>query len=657
MKREKNKNKNKNIDLNKRFVYAHTQSEIAYVYGQRGIHKVRSALCYNTSLLPDEDLRIFTTVGDYVSFMSSPGGKVYKQKIHTRYKREQSIFNMPNPYHTHTHTPNIVYIRVCEVMGVIASPLVGMAYVSGVMYQYVSKMVYGAIHALHTHYIHTRHIQGGDEVYAHPIHSVYDVMGRCAQVVMDMDNENSYVFKNYITYLYSDYNPLYALSNIVYGYLYYPAYTYTIMYYAPYLYFTYYTHTPAHSHTPSDSHTHADPYTYLPQRRQCCLLRVGLGYLQEELLKIQKKIRTLVQLQDMKATMSVVKEDAAEDANKDSVKNKKPWSVKNTIQSVKGMFSDVKETTSRRETRDYGILGEYESIKDVCVSKVYDTYNYTVCFFDRIIQTKVHTHTENGVDVPPSPSHTHTHTHTPRKEEYSLGKFSMWNISDPYPYTILNTYRDIQHHHHTQQQRTQHLYDNDGDVYGKMVSMGMEFLESMYVLPSYLFEQFVLKGLRQEDMSVVRGMLPFNHTLHPYYDRVMEYVYVYNQSMYDREGLLHTHTPSVEVQEIQSRLNREMDMYYGKQFYTDGTPCVIHNTPSPSSPHTPSHTHTQVIPRNTEVIFQCAADHEIVYVMEKSVCSYSITVTSPLACTERMEREFLDRLDALGVFGFSKKKG
>eukprot|EP01031_Cornospumella_fuschlensis_P028558 gene28558-34470_t len=610
-KKDQAQRKNSQIDLTKRFVYTHSSSEIAFVHAQKGMSKVRSSLCYNTSLLPDEDLRIFTTVGDYVSFMASPGGRVYKQKLHTRYKREQSIFTMQTPYNAPspapagTLPPNMAYIRVSEALGVLASPLVGVVYVSTNVYDYVSKIVYNAIHGFHTSYKQSRNLQSSDEVYYRSIRGVSDVLAKFTQVLVDMDDENSFIYRNLITYIYSDYNPLYTLYNIVADYLYYPIYTYTLMYYAPYMYYMYYTRTPLQTYTPGETGAHADDamsYELLPQRRQCCLLRTGLGYLQEELAKINKKIQALVQLQSMKDQMLAGND---EDGDGDIAKSKesskrtqKPWSVKNTILSIQQMFGRQKD--ERRRRRDYGLLGEYESIKDVCVSQVFEAYNYSVCFFDTVTQTKV----SDGAEA----------SQSKKKEVYSLGKFSMWNAheSSAQGYSTLNTYRAIQRQQLSQQQRTQHVSDSaDGSTYTRMVSIAGEFWDSLAILPSYFFEKFVLNGLKQDDVGFVRGLLPLNDTFYSYYDSVVEYVHMYNQSIYVKAGLLTADAQSqtAEVQEIQHKLHREMDMYYGKQFYTDGTPCVLHGS---SSAHS-----KQTILRNSEVILQCAPEHALVSVFEK----------------------------------------
>lgn len=59
--------------------------------------------------------------------------------------------------------------------------------------------------------------------------------------------------------------------------------------------------------------------------------------------------------------------------------------------------------------------------------------------------------------------------------------------------------------------------------------------------------------------------------------------------------------------------------------------------------------------RNTEVTFVCSATNAIVDVVESEICVYDMVVSTPAACTREDEDAAMQKLEDLGVFGFSKK--
>jgi hypothetical protein len=55
-------------------------------------------------------------------------------------------------------------------------------------------------------------------------------------------------------------------------------------------------------------------------------------------------------------------------------------------------------------------------------------------------------------------------------------------------------------------------------------------------------------------------------------------------------------------------------------------------------------------------MFTCATEHSISQIIETDICVYDMQILTPMACTEAVEKESLDILDKLGVFGYTQAK-
>jgi len=93
------------------------------------------------------------------------------------------------------------------------------------------------------------------------------------------------------------------------------------------------------------------------------------------------------------------------------------------------------------------------------------------------------------------------------------------------------------------------------------------------------------------------------------------------------------------VPKLFDEANKNTDSYYSTQAYSNGARCVA----------------SQSGVRSVEVRLECSPHTEILSVSELEVCSYTMIVSTPLACSEASEEESIRRLDKLGVFGFTDK--
>lgn len=77
------------------------------------------------------------------------------------------------------------------------------------------------------------------------------------------------------------------------------------------------------------------------------------------------------------------------------------------------------------------------------------------------------------------------------------------------------------------------------------------------------------------------------------------------------------------------------DSYYREQHYANGARCQGHKKT-----------------RSVQVSFQCSPDHAIADVTETEICSYHMTISTPMVCTETTDSESAAYLGKLGVFGY-----
>jgi hypothetical protein len=64
----------------------------------------------------------------------------------------------------------------------------------------------------------------------------------------------------------------------------------------------------------------------------------------------------------------------------------------------------------------------------------------------------------------------------------------------------------------------------------------------------------------------------------------------------------------------------------------------------------------QSFSRSANVEFICGLKNEIIDIIETELCVYQIKISTLIACSDYKEKESLEKLEFLGVFGFKKQK-
>ena len=120
----------------------------------------------------------------------------------------------------------------------------------------------------------------------------------------------------------------------------------------------------------------------LPCRRHACLLRNGIKTIEEEIIKIDKKLNDELELQKLENN-----ENINNGNNKSKRKEKKLARDKRREDELDDQNSNI-DSNLTFENVDFGPLNSWEASKGVCIQGMFGEYDYQFCFFDRFKQGK-----------------------------------------------------------------------------------------------------------------------------------------------------------------------------------------------------------------------------------------------------------------------------
>jgi hypothetical protein len=314
-----------------RFVYQHTEQEVHHVRTLEGMRRVQASLCEATTLLPDEDLRIFTTVGDYLNFMASPGGKARRDTATRRKRHTRGVFNRYLADGTRGYTQ--LAVTASEWVGLVLSPLTLAMHLVQQVQSYTTQAVYAQVAQFNAQYHQHRSTRSSTLA-----GQAYEVLGELSQAVLAMDDEYSPLYQRYLRYLdYRQYPSLMAIADVLLDMLYYPQWIAAVAARAPRLYVEYYLY---------------NGYRALPPRRQCCLLRSGLMAAEQEVRRLDSVI-------------------AARRA---------------VIQAKTQALQQTQTALPVPPPSEDGPQSDWRSLLDTCVAAEIRGYNYSLCYFQSITQ-------------------------------------------------------------------------------------------------------------------------------------------------------------------------------------------------------------------------------------------------------------------------------
>lgn len=299
--------------------YGHSKEELAYLSTLNGVERIRAQLCPYESLLPDDDKRLHSTAGEYITFMKSPGGQSHYKHYYTQIQKEYLF----QDYLEDEGYDGLLKFTIVltEIITAPISPVV--LAVHGLLYGYslLGQAVWEYI------------IQCSDsnEICYHLLH-LYDEDSIYTTLISYIDrNENEY-----IDFMLTLSTPITCI----------PYFIATTIWTYPLMYYQYYFTSLSHQ---------------LPPRRNACLLRESSKTAQDEYSRLMETLR-----------------------HEEAVQKDRDNLYLGSGQK-RGVSKDGKDS-KKYKFIDYGVNGEWEIMKDVCIENHIGEYKYKFCFFNDIKQ-------------------------------------------------------------------------------------------------------------------------------------------------------------------------------------------------------------------------------------------------------------------------------
>lgn len=612
-----------------------TQRELEYRATLSSFERVRSSLCNASDIIPDESLRVHTTVGDYLSFQETPGG-TSSRKLTANQQRKQTFF--VRFLEGGPKGPVYLLLFLGETLSLVISPVVMPLYgVAVAMERGVDMAVDAISECAATAAPHnTENSSNTNRASPYPA-----VVSQACLVLNQTRVPGTAAFEVASFFDYTSYSvPMYLLDNYISPFLKIPYMVARLMYRAPITYYEYYV---------------GRRFLDLPPSRNSCLLRTALEVAEEESVMLRRRIK---EENDMLLSLAAAEEDMGgkallgdmmtqEEADKE-IDLDNVWVTDAAKRpSIYNFFSTrfakrTREATKaglRRRNRlvDFGPTGELEALKNLCITSSGNTgqgggqgdagglgVGVELCFYKYV-----------------------------SFDNRLLGRWFDWG---PFP--------DLDPSNNATAATETSTYEvKDGVV-----------TERVQPLPPKTTLAW-LGGLA----SAMRGVKVDQYEMHLKEKRKTRGYW--NHQMYTEgapcDGTIisgavvaDAATPvSVEMELISARVDedeltmtsagvvRKRDLATvsaddegkekreGDDSKSTGIP--VEALPVPSSTR-----------RRVQVDLTCGVSTEIdaVRPSESDVCVTIVSVSTPLACTPDVEKDSLDALDRLGVFGFTKSK-
>jgi len=300
---------------------------------QSPLERVRGALCKANNIIPDDTLRVFVTVGDYLTFQTSPGGAKSRKK-NAQQQRKETLFvrfleasGENGPLHG--------ALLLGEMVSLLCLPLTLPAYALTWAAHAVQDSFWGRVSAC----------AGGaaDGAASWPLSRTLCLAIVQTTVPGSVANEVANLFD------YTQYSAISAFADhYVHPYCHGPNMLLKLLWHAPILYWQYYVSGLGRS---------------LPPSRHTCLLEAGMAAARAELDELKRRQQEETEL----AMMLEAKE-----------------------RSLDAALSGSGRGLADGSWVDFGELGEYEVLQRVCVESPAlgsPPYVYTLCYFQHVLQT------------------------------------------------------------------------------------------------------------------------------------------------------------------------------------------------------------------------------------------------------------------------------
>ena len=251
--------------------------EKRYLNSQRGLERVRNALCEAKYMLPDENARVFIMVAEYLRYVTSPQGeKTYWERTPVQ-KRKNTLFSRFLDDGARGHV--LAAIVPLEALGLLLAP-------ATVLLDAVGRAL-GRVVARFLDASTLCAASDADSAYAHTLGlTLWAAVRPVCEVVAQAQVEGSVVSDVLNRLDPFSYSGVTAITDRLQPFTSTVRWVVSIMWGAPHLYYSVYW---------------KERHRALPPRRHACLMRYGIEAARTELSNVDRKIATEEHVRKVKA--------------------------------------------------------------------------------------------------------------------------------------------------------------------------------------------------------------------------------------------------------------------------------------------------------------------------------------------------------------------
>ena len=317
-----------------------------------GFARVKSVICENPYLLPDENSRVFEHLGEYMTFVQSSAGRAYFKT-----SREQSQKNSYYRQILENGNKRFFFTKflAAEFFGILFSPA---TYGFEITENYAKKQI-GILYEVME--MNSRNKDSENtEIGPEPYSSIVKFHEFANKTYYQPNKE--IISKNYLQLIdyYNIFTEMVTIPDF-FNTVYTESFWFLkVMFQTRKLYYGFY---------------YEDLHEKLPCKRHACLIRNGIKVIIEEIIKIDEKLNEESELQKIENDSN----------NGENSKNKRK---KKKLARDKRKIDDNNKPDKNLnfQNLDFGPNNSWEASLGKCIQGMFGEYEYKFCYFDRFKQ-------------------------------------------------------------------------------------------------------------------------------------------------------------------------------------------------------------------------------------------------------------------------------
>lgn len=374
----------------RRLILEHSQDEVDHLKGLSGVEKVKAELCLIKELLPDDSVRVHGTLGEFLSFASSPLGETRRRKNPTEMRRA-ALFGEFLEADDAEEGAILFAAALCEYIGLALSPITMSMRAAFALADYAHSAAAQWSRRVLTETQQQQQQQQQQQHGDH--HDAVVAVARAVNMLLDVNATDSLMKNPMYANVFNALDPLQypaivALMDRVQSITRPMQWALSVMWQSPMIYYDF---------------LFGSWHLQLPPRRSCCLLRQGLETAMAELREADALVaEERVKHRDEGAEEEFDLDDPVAIGSASEIMSNAYKRIEFYIRRLLfiekpssgiAMYSTMTRSGRGKEaqlgTEHIGMDKEWEALVDVCVAKHIGQYKYSVCFFDSIRQNEI----------------------------------------------------------------------------------------------------------------------------------------------------------------------------------------------------------------------------------------------------------------------------